>query len=405
MKRRTDLPRPLALAPFGSLIVMVCGVLTGLAASPGASPQTLAEPHEGATVQAGPVVAEQTAWRLFRGDAGLTGVAAGSLPTSLAPLWVFEADDSIESTASIADGVAYLGSLDSYFYAIDLADGELRWKYQASMEIRSSPTVVDGVVYFGDEGGQFHALDAQSGEVKWVFSTGAGIISGANYVDGRLVFGSYDNSLYCLDAADGSLIWKIETLGYVNGTPAIVDGKVISVGCDGFCRVVRLEDGASLMEIEVYAYVGASPAIDNGIAYFGTFENQVMAISVITGELQWIYEHPTRKFPYYSSAAIAADLVFVGGRDKMLHAIDRKSGEAVWTYRTRARIDSSPVIVGDRVFFGASTGEVFALNASSGEVEWQFETGSSIVASPSIADGRMVIGTEDGQVYCFGEMR
>jgi outer membrane protein assembly factor BamB len=89
----------------------------------------------------------------------------------------------------------------------------------------------------------------------------------------------------------------------------------------------------------------------------------------------------------------------------MMHAIDLESGEALWTYRTRARIDSSPVIVGERVFFGASTGEVFALDAETGEVDWRFETGSSIVASPSIAEGKLVIGTEDGQVYCFGQVQ
>ena len=121
--------------------------------------------------------------------------------------------------------------------------------------------------------------------------------------------------------------------------------------------------------------------------------------------LVWEYEHEQRKFPYYSSAAISEGRLLIGGRDKMLHAIDAESGEAVWTYRTRARIDSSPVVIGDRVFFGASTGEIFALDVASGEVAWQFETGSSIVASPSVAGGKLVIGTEDGQVYCFGEAR
>ena len=38
-------------------------------------------------------------WSLFRGDAGLTGVARDDLPQDLEPLWVFEAEDGFESAA------------------------------------------------------------------------------------------------------------------------------------------------------------------------------------------------------------------------------------------------------------------------------------------------------------------
>ena len=156
-----------------------------------------------------------------------------------------------------------------------------------------------------------------------------------------------------------------------------------------------------MSELQVYAYVAGSPAIRNGVAYFGTFENQVLAVDLEAGSVLWEYEHPQRKFPYYSSVAIADDRIVIGGRDKMVHAINTATGEAIWTYRTRARIDSSPVIVGDRVVFGASTGEVTILDLANGEVRWTFETGSSIVASPAIADQMLVIGTEDGQIYGF----
>ena len=168
---------------------------------------------------------ENDEWNLFRRDAALTGVLPdGALADVLVPIWMFEADDSIESTAAIANGHVYFGSLDTFFYALDLKTGEELWKFQAAAEVKSSPSVFDGFVYFGDEFGEFHALDATTGEKKWGFDTGAGIVSAANYADGRLVFGSYDNSLYALNAADGSLAWRLQTEGYVNGTPAIVNG-------------------------------------------------------------------------------------------------------------------------------------------------------------------------------------
>jgi outer membrane protein assembly factor BamB len=85
-----------------------------------------------------------------------------------------------------------------------------------------------------------------------------------------------------------------------------------------------------------------------------------------------------------------------------MHALDAATGEALWTHRMRARIDSSPVIFGERVVFGASSGEITMIDVTSGAVVWEFQTGSSIIASPAIAEGRLVIGTEDGQMYAFG---
>jgi len=92
------------------------------------------------------------------------------------------------------------------------------------------------------------------------------------------------------------------------------------------------------------AYTGASPAILDGRAYYGTYENEVLAVDLKTRRIIWTYEHPTRNFPFYSSAALANGRVYVGGRDKMVHAIDAATGRAAWTFTTRARIDSSPAI-------------------------------------------------------------
>ena len=100
---------------------------------------------------------------------------------------------------------------------------------------------------------------------------------------------------------------------------------------------------------------------------------------------------------------VDGNVVVVGGRDKMVHALDPKTGEALWTFAAGARVDSSPVLVGDRVFFGSEKGVVHALDVVTGEETWRFETGSAVVASPAVADGRLVIGADNGVLYCFGE--
>lgn len=342
-------------------------------------------------------------WLSFRGNPQLTGVATGELPENLELLWTFETEDGIESTAAIATGTVYVGSLDGYLYALNLENGELQWKYQGSGEIKSSPTVFRNVVHFGDGLGVFHAVDAQTGQSKWTFQTEAEIISSANIVQDRLLFGAYDQFLYCLSAEDGSLVWKFETEGYVHGTPATVNGAVVISGCDGYLRLINIADGVEQQKIGLGDYVAASPAILNNRAYAGTFGNQVLCTELDNSEILWRYEHPERRFPFYASAAVTADVVVIGGRDKMVHALEPQTGEPLWIYPAKSRVDSSPVIVGERVFFGTVGGELVALNLNSGEKVWEFVIGASIIASPSVAAGKLVIGADHGRIYCFGE--
>ena len=344
-------------------------------------------------------------WLSFRGNPQLTGVATGELPENLELLWTFETEDGIESTAAIAAGTAYVGTLDGYLYAINLENGGLKWKYQASGEIKSSPTIFRNVVHFGDGMGVFHAVDAQTGEPRWTFEAEAEIISSANVAQDRLLFGSYDQYLYCLSAEDGSLAWKFETEGYIHGTPAIVNGAVVISGCDGYLRIINITDGVEQQKIALGDYVGASPAILNNRAYAGTFGNQVLCAELENSEILWWYQHPERHFPFYASAAVTTDIVVIGGRDKMIHALKPQTGEPLWTYPAKSRVDSSPVIVGERVFFGTVGGELVVLNLNSGEKVWEFVTGASIIASPSVAAGKLVIGANDGRIYCFGKRK
>ena len=117
----------------------------------------------------------------------------------------------------------------------------------------------------------------------------------------------------------------------------------------------------------------------------------------------WRYKHPDRHFAFYASPALTEELVIVGGRDKMVHAVERDSGEARWIHREEARIDASPVVVGDRVFVATEGGDLVALDLTSGEPLWRFETGSAFEASPAVAAGRLVISTVEGLVISFGE--
>jgi outer membrane protein assembly factor BamB len=149
------------------------------------------------------------------------------------------------------------------------------------------------------------------------------------------------------------------------------------------------------------AYTGASPALRGGAAYYGTFNNEVLMVSLKDHQIGWRYQHPQRQFPFYSSAAVLANRVVIGGRDKLVHCLS-STGKRVWTFATRARVESSPAIASGRVFIGSNDGRFYVLNLNTGAKLWEFNAGAALASSPAVANGRIVIGSQDGRLYCFG---
>jgi len=88
--------------------------------------------------------------------------------------WKFKTGDVVHGSPAISDGSLYVGSWDSYFYALDAADGKEKWRFKTGEDpeihnqvgIQSSPAVADGVVYFGCRDSRFYAVDAATGKER-----------------------------------------------------------------------------------------------------------------------------------------------------------------------------------------------------------------------------------------------
>jgi outer membrane protein assembly factor BamB len=347
-----------------------------------------------------------TNWYQFRGNQQLTGLSgATNTPKALRHLWTFDAGGSIESSAAVVGGTVFVGSHKGELVALSLENGAVYWRYNAGREIGESSPFYNGqdeLVYIGDLGGVLHAVGARDGRPAWTFKTGGEIKSSPVAFGNRVLIGSYDQYLYCLNARTGALIWKFKTNGAVHATPAVAGGVAYVAGCDEVFRAIRLSDGRELFQVASGAYTGASPAVSGGFVYYGTFNNEVLAVNLRSRSVGWRYKHPERQFPFYSSAAVASGRVVVGGRDKMVHCLSTATGKSLWTFATRARVESSPAIAGGRVYVGSNDGRFYVLDLSSGALLSEFNAGAPVSASPGLGSGRVVIGAQDGRLYCFG---
>lgn len=352
-------------------------------------------------------------WPLFRGNSLQTGVAPVPLPDKLEIRWRFEAKDGFEGAAAIDQGTVYIGSMDEHLYALDLDSGKVKWIYPSDKEqglkvgpFKAPVSYHDGAIYVGDADGMFHCVDAQTGKKRWTYNTESEISSGANFTNDAVIFGSGDEQLHCL-TLDGKEKWKFRVPGGpVLGTPAIVDGFTFAAGCDSTLHVIDTATGKEKgMGVDLGGQVGATVAVIGDRLYVGTMSNQVLGIDWKKGEVLWRYEAANRKQAFYASAAATDRLIVTGSRDKRVHAINRKTGEAAWSFSTGGRVDSSPVVAGSRVYIGSQDDKLYVLELGTGRELQRLDLGSPIVASPAVAGDCLVIGTDKGVVYALGKKR
>jgi outer membrane protein assembly factor BamB len=342
-------------------------------------------------------------WPIFRGNPWQTGVANSSLPDKLAIRWKFKTNDSIEGTAAIVNGIVFFGSMDGNLYALDLASGKEKWRYKANGPIKGGPSVHADQVFVGDVDGIFHCVDVTNGKKRWTFNAGAEVTSGGNFSDDTILFGSYDENLHCL-SKDGKELWKANVPGGpVLASPVVAAGKTFCSGCDSTLHIIDTKTGKELGSVQLDGQTGASAAVVGDDLYIGTMSNQMLAIDLKKQAVKWKYEPEENPQPFFSSPAVAHDLVVVGCRDKRVHAFDRNTGKQSWEYPTKGKVDSSPVIAEKQIYVGSSDGNLYVLELGKGTLVQKIDLGGPITASPAVADNCLVIGTQNGVIYCLGK--
>lgn len=332
-------------------------------------------------------------------------VAPGSLPRKLALAWRYKTDKSVSSSALVDGSRLFIGSDDGNIYALRRSDGDKIWAYKTKGAVEAKPLLVNDLLVCGSADGNLYALDANSGTLRWKYPTDDKILGGANAApspDGKttwIVVGSYDNYVHCVNAATGKRVWAYETENYVNGSPVLSDGRVIFGGCDGSLYVINFATGKKLRSIPLKSYIAGSAAVDGRLAYLGHYGNEVVCVDVGANKINWTFRD--RAFPYFSSPAVTADRVVIGGRDKRLHCLNRQTGKPVWEFRTRGNVDSSPMICDGKVVVGSEDGRLYMVGMTDGKEIWSYQIGSPVISSPTIADGTVYVGADDGYVYAF----
>jgi eukaryotic-like serine/threonine-protein kinase len=347
-------------------------------------------------------------WPVTRGGPALTGRVSAPLLPNPTVEWSFEMQSPGIAEAAVADGAIIVGDMMGTIYCIDIETRSPRWTFETGDTISAAPAISNGRVFIGSGDRQFLALDIQTGEKIWSveggekFSSAASIIQAPDGSAEWVLVNGYDGITRCLLASDGSEVWTYKTDDYINGTPAIIDGRFIAFGgCDRVIHVLNLSDGTLVNEIVTDAQITNSVATSGTTIYCGNHANQVIAAEAEADALAWVYE--PGKFPFFTAPAVDDQHVYIGSRDKSLHAIRRADGTAAWTFATGGRVESSPLAFEDGIVFGSSDGRLYAAHPADGSQIWRLDLGEDLTASPVYAHGRLIIAGGRGTLFIISE--
>jgi outer membrane protein assembly factor BamB len=344
-------------------------------------------------------------WPVSRGNPQSTGVGSATLPDELEEKWVFACKDSVEGAPAVVDGVAYFTSTDKHLYAVDLKTGKEKWKAKLGI-MKAGPGVKGDRVYAGDVSGNVFCVNAGTGEVVWKYEpeSGGEIVSGCNFHGDNILFAAQGMPVLCLNPK-GEKVWAFDIDGGSNGSPTVSGDVVFASGCDSQFHAIDATTGKGLWAVDIPGQAAATVAVADGVAYVGTVTNQVLAIDLKAKKKLWEFEPKVKSQAFYSSAALTADLVILGSRDAKVYALDRTTGEQVWSFVTEGMVDPSPVVAGGRVYVGclSQTAEFYVLDAKTGRKKQELALQGAACGSPAVANDCLLVGTEKGKVYCFGK--
>ncbi|WP_315819309.1 PQQ-binding-like beta-propeller repeat protein [Paraflavitalea speifideaquila] len=228
----------------------------------------------------------------------------------------------------VSNDTVFIGSFDGYFYALHSTTGALLWKFKTigdrnfpKGEVQKAALVTKEAVYFGSRDYNIYALNRSTGIGLWnMKEQGSWIISTPLEKNGKLFFGTSDShAFYSLNSFYGELQWKAPLPLRTYNTPVAYDTLILA-GCfdgslygfgekkgqvawkfqtDGSKRnysTVYNETGhfrkdftmygndpvtlASEQKIMSLGSILSTPVIRAGVAYFGSADGHLYAVSI-----------------------------------------------------------------------------------------------------------------------------
>ncbi len=157
----------------------------------------------------------------------------------------------------------------------------------------------------------------------------------------------------------------------------------------GASRLYALDAATGVKKWQLYggdALFESTPALgEDGSLYIGCDDTNFYAVNMRSREVRWKYKTGG---PIRSSPALSGDgKIYVGSEDHQLYALARKDGSKLWTFATEHGVASSPVIGNNGLVYCQNWGHVYAIHTKDGKLSWKYQVADDLYSKSTPAIG------------------
>lgn len=408
-------------------------------------------------------------------------ILSRSNAAKLTLLWKYHTGATVAASPAVVGSTVYIGSWDGYEYALNGSTGALKWKtflgttpastcdnpaVTPPMGITSSATVQNGVLYVGGGDANWYALDAASGQIRWSVFVGDNSATGGHYNwSSPLIYGGYAyvglasnsdcpmvqgqllqvslnshqvvNTLNVVTSGQvGGGIWTSPSVDPATNTIYVTTGNPENPAqpCDEPLAPSLVALDATTLAVKswwqippaqlnadadwsttpsVFTDSSGRPLISAGAknGYWYAFNRNNLAAGPVWQRLvaQGGYS-PEGGDGTASSAAVGNGSLYVAGGNTSINgamypgsvrALDPGSGNVIWEHGAPGAVIPGLAYANGLVIDAAGS-NLEVLNATTGAVMFSYTTGGVIYGAPTVSNGRIFVGSTDGNVYAFG---
>ena len=224
--------------------------------------------------------------------------------------------------------------------------------------------------------------------------------------------------VYAFDAATGAEVWssQIEVEGNApsrfGGGVSVLDSMVFATNGVGDVVALNAADGSQVWKVRPAGPLRGSPTLSNGNVYVMTQDNQIYALSMTDGSVQWNEAGTVGLAGIFGVAAPSAGqgTVLAGYSSGELTAYRYENGRNLWddalartsistSVSTLSDIDADPVIDRGRVFALGQGGRMAAYELVTGQRIWELNIAG--ITTPVVSGEWVFVLTDDAKLLCI----
>jgi len=126
-----------------------------------------------------------------------------------------------------------------------------------------------------------------------------------------------------------------------------------------------------------------------GTLYAGDSQGRLRAIDAATGAVKWTSVAEAIASP----PSVTADAVYATSALSFIYALDKTSGQTLWSIPTRSPMFAAPLVTGGVLYAGSEAGDLFAIDVATHTEKWRYRGPREIHTQPALAADTVVFGS------------